>query len=256
MSNKRNVLIGQVIVLLGIAVAAMYTTSSDASEMQKGEAYWIKKLNEIRGPSESFKTSIRLSSYEDDKLIQEGDVDIFFNGNKNVLIAFRSPALDVGRKILVEGNNMWLATPTSSRILRIHPSQRLVGASSNVDAVNYDFSNYQLMQESPVNNERTDGKSMTRVALQALDHKQPYRTIEFYVDQATHYPHISLHYAASGKLLKTIHYESFKDGLVEQLRTIDPVNVRQSTLMVYTNYESETFPPAIFKKRNLLELNL
>ena len=256
MSNKRIALIAQVIVLLGIVLVSIYSIKSDASEIQKGEDYWLTKLNEIRGPAESFKTSIHLASYEGDKLLQESDLDIFFNGNNNVLITFRSPALDVGRKILVEGNNMWLSTPTSRRILRIHPSQRLLGASSNVDAVNYDFSNYQLLDETSVNNAQTAGKTMTKVVIKAIDHKQPYQQIEFYVEPSTQYPNISFHYAASGKLLKTIYYERYKDGLVAQIRTVDPVNTDQSTLMVYSNYEPETFPPAIFKKNNLLELSL
>jgi|GEM_PF-1587795 len=243
----------QLLVLIAIIAVTVSTYKAEASEVIKGEAYWLNKLNTVRGPADSFKTSIRLSSFNGEKLIQESDLDIFFNGNENVLIAFRSPALDVGRKILVNGNNMWLATPTSQRVLRIHPTQRLVGASSNVDAVNYDFSHYELLEEST---EVINENKMFNITLAAKDHNQPYQKIKFQISYQTHKPVLSHHYAASGKLLKIINYEAYKDGLISQLRTVDPINQSQTTLMTYLNYEVTNFPPAIFKKSNLKELTL
>jgi len=253
MFNKKITFTLQLIVLIAIIVISVYTLKASASQDLKGQAYWLDKLNSIRGPAESFKTSIHLASFNGDKLIQESDLDIFFNGNERVLIAFRSPALDVGRKILVNGNNMWLATPTSQRILRIHPSQRLIGASSNIDAVNYDFSHYILTKEST---ENIDGHDFINVVLAAQDHNQPYQKINFQISSSTHNPVVSHHYAASGKLLKIIKYEAYEDGLVSQLRTINPINRSESTVMKYANYKGTTFPSAIFKKNNLKEITL
>ena len=62
MFNKKITFALQLIVLIAIIVISVYTLKASASQNLKGQAYWLDKLNAIRGPAESFKTSIHLSS--------------------------------------------------------------------------------------------------------------------------------------------------------------------------------------------------
>jgi outer membrane lipoprotein-sorting protein len=237
------------------ALAGAYSNLQAAVPQQKE---WFDKLDRLRGfPGQPFRFSIRITSRVSERQIEENFVDVFFRSHKQVLVLFRSPQTVSGRRILVDGNDMWLALPTSNRVLRISPSQRLLGEASNGDVMNTNFAEYTLVEQGEVDFE---GAHCIRLKLAATTTSQNYQTIEYLVDPETQKPTLSYHFAASGKLIKSIRYQTYKiyDGreLVHTLQLINPITKTKDTLMTFEDYQLKKLPEEYFKKDVLLDLAL
>ncbi|MDR2031427.1 MAG: outer membrane lipoprotein-sorting protein [Azoarcus sp.] len=220
------------------------------------DAPWMKHIANFRGMDKPFGFSMKVIWKKGDN-IEENSADVYFHSHQQVLVLFRSPASVVGRRILIDGEAMWLGLPSSQRVLRILPSQRLLGEASNGDIVNTDFSKYRLALKNWADYQ---GKKTIHLRLEAIAPDMAYQRIDYYVDPANHRPSASEHYAASGKLLKTIKYVEFqRTGNGEKLRTLQIVNnllADQVTEMIFERYAPQNIPIGSYLKANLLNLNI
>lgn len=227
--------------------------SAPTMAAQKAASEWFREIGDLRGLQGSFSFSLQVTSYRNDVEEAQSQLDVLFQSHQQILILFRQPQSSAGRRILVEGDNMWLTLPSSKRVLRISPSQRLLGEASNGDVINTNFADYTLQQQRETDR---DGKRYIELTLVATNSRQSYQRVVYLVDPATSLPCISLHYTASQKLIKEIHYENYvySEGKprVERLRLINPVQPDRYTIMLLGKFTAKTFPAGIFRKDNLL----
>jgi len=241
-----------------IGICALGGMVLKAQATVPSEKEWFDKLDRLRGfQGKPFRFSIRIVSRFGERETEENKVDVFFHSHKKILVLFRSPQTVSGRRILVEGNDMWLALPTSNRVLRISPSQRLLGEASNGDVMNINFSEYALVLQDEVVFENAH---YIHLKLAASTNTQTYQTIEYLIDPKTQRPKLSHHYAASGKLIKSIHYQTYKSigghEMVQTLQLVNPVMKDNNTLMTFGGYQVIDLPEAYFRKDALLDLTL
>ncbi|CQJ56209.1 Uncharacterised protein [Yersinia intermedia] len=236
-----------------VCVIALILVSGSAMATEKDASEWFKQISNLRGLPGSFSFSLQVKSYRNDVEEAQNKLDVLFQSHQQILILFRQPQSAAGRRILVEGDNMWLTLPSSKRVLRISPSQRLLGEASNGDVINTNFADYKLQQQQKI---ERDGKRYIELTLVAINSLQSYQRVVYLMDPATSLPSISLHYTASQKLIKEIHYENYvyDEGKprVERLRLINPVQQDRYTIMLLGKFTAKTFPAGIFKKDNLL----
>lgn len=179
-------------------------------------------------------------------------VMVYFKTHKQVLIDFQAPKNLIGRRILIEGRNMWISLPRTRRVIRLSPAERLLGQASNGDVVNADFNDYDTYFGEDVS---LKGETFRRLILTARVKNVMYPKLEYWLHPNPVRPFRSLHYAASGKLLKASQYESFKSynghEFVESLLLVDPVFPRRMTRMIHSHYEVYDLPDSFFRKENL-----
>ena len=247
------------LVLLPWAVSS-YIYSSVASAntndaiTQEQVSDLVRQLDQYRGyENKGFQFSITNVSYKKDTPPKQNQLSVKVLGDQS-LVTFESPARDKGRALLKEGKNMWLSIPGTSRVIRIAPSQRLIGETSNADVVGTQFS---IDYESKwAKNEEIDGIDYWVVALTAKERSQAYQTIHVWFSQESdHKPLKSEFYTRSGKRLKTAFYKDFKDfaGVTKlhKLLLIDGLIASNYTWMKFDGYELQELDEAYFQKSTL-----
>jgi len=233
---------------------ALMLGSSPVIAAEKDASWWFKQISNLRGLPGSFSFSLQVKSYRNEIEEAQNQLDVLFQSHHQILILFRQPQSAAGRRILVEGENMWLTLPSSKRVLRISPSQRLLGEASNGDVINTNFDDYKLQQQQQIERQ---GERFIELTLVAINRQQSYQRVVYLMDPETSLPRLSLHYTAAQKLIKEIHYENYvyDEGQprVERLRLINPVQPDRYTIMSLGKFTAKTFPAGIFKKDNLLQ---
>lgn len=228
---------------------------SRVSAAQKDAQQWFEQLSSLRGLPGAFSFKLDVKSYRNGAIEGENRLEVLFQSHQSVLVLFRQPQSAAGRRILVDGDNMWLTLPGSRRILRISPSQRLLGEASNGDVINTDFAQYTLTQQREV---VKDNARFIELTLVAKNNTQSYQRVVYLIDPATSLPHTSFHYTAADKLIKEIYYESYvtEQGQqrVERMRLVNPVFNERYTVMTLGKFTPKNFPVGLFKKENLLNL--
>ncbi|WP_194760440.1 outer membrane lipoprotein-sorting protein [Aeromonas hydrophila] len=222
---------------------------------QKDAQQWLRQLGLLRGLPGAFSFKLDVTSYRNGLVDGENSLEVMFQSHKQVLVLFHQPQSAAGRRILVDGENMWLTLPSSRRILRISPSQRLLGEASNGDVININFADYTLQQQREFieNNER-----LIELTLVARNSNQSYQRVVYLIDPVNSLPRVSFHYTAADKLIKEIHYERYvkEQGQlrVERMRLVNPIFSDRYTVMTLGKFTPKNFPVGVFKKENLLNL--
>jgi hypothetical protein len=234
------------------ALAIGMLPTAHGAPVVRTEDEWFAQIANLRGLQSAFRYSLRVESSKNG-VLEVNVADVFYRSHRKVLVMFREPQAVAGRRILIDGDDMWLGMPTSQRILRILPSQRLLGEASNGDIVNTNLYLYRMVEQ------QEDTYNDTPVLRLRLEAKQPmpfYQRIDYLFDRAGELPKASRHYAASGKLLKTIEYVDFsgngKSKKLRALRILNAISPEQFTLMTFSNYVTINLPDGLFVRDNLL----
>lgn len=216
----------------------------------------VVKADTFRGLGKvPFSFHLKIVSHKPDKKPDSNGLKVMVKGKRSI-VQFLAPKRLKGRAMLFEGRNLWFHIPRTRKIIRLSPAQRLMGESSNGDVAATDFSG----SYHPVLNgfETVDGIVCHHLTLTAVDRKVTYHKIEYWVSKTEGKPVKSMHYAASGKLLKTAYYKSFVtvDGQekLQRLLLVNPIFKGRYTWMLYSRYKKENLPDALFRKQNLNRL--
>lgn len=181
------------------------------------------------------------------------------------LVEYVSPKRQKRRKILKQGNNMWMHIPGTRNILRITPAQRLIGQASNGDVTGTTFSSdYDVMSitlekhqgNAQGKDEGKDQKEVIKLELTAKRKNTAYQKIIFYLDVETQLPISSDFYSRSNRLLKRAEYREFKKYenqlKIHKILLTDPINQGSYTWMKFDQYRKHDINPALFHKDSLL----
>jgi hypothetical protein len=126
-------------------------------------------------------------------------------GEEKSLMKITSPARDKGKKILKNGDNLWMFMPEISRPIRLSAKQSFMGST---------FSNEDLASSGWEDNysaEITDQKgTMILVTLKAKKKDVAYAKIDMWLDDTTKIPAEMTYYGLSGKAIKKMHMSEIK----------------------------------------------
>ncbi|MEN8130332.1 MAG: outer membrane lipoprotein-sorting protein [Pseudomonadota bacterium] len=167
-------------------------------------------------------------------------------GNDKMVAQFLDPPSEKGRTTLRLGDNMWLYIPDVGKPLRITSLQSVVGGVfNNSDIMRLDFSD-EYRAESVT----TKGEHYL-LALKARSNNVAYDRLKMWVHKQAHVPLKIEAYAASGMLIKTLHYSKTKDfgnGIVRPsiLETDSPLYKGYKSVMLFSGIESREFSDEVF----------
>jgi hypothetical protein len=167
-------------------------------------------------------------------------------GKDKVAGLFLDPPSEKGRATLRLGDNMWLYIPNVGKPLRITSLQSVVGGVfNNSDILRLDFA---AEYDAVAMQEKEDG---FHLELKAKTTSVAYDKLLMTVDKKHRVPTKIEAYAASGLLIKTLHYKDIKefgDGIVRPsiLETDSPLNKGYKSVMIYAKIKRRELSDEVF----------
>ena len=208
-------------------------------------AQLLEKIDRNLQP-ESSEMYRKLINIEPDGTRKEFVLYTVKKGRENMAGLFLDPPSEKGRATLRLGDNMWLYIPNIGKPLRITSLQSVVGGIfNNSDILRVDFSvEYDAMALT----ENQDGYLLD---LKAKGPNVAYDRLLMTVDKHYLVPVTIEAYAASGLLIKTLHYSDIKDfgdGLIRPsvLETDSPLNKGYTSVILYAKIQRREFPDEVF----------
>lgn len=195
---------------------------------------------------QSYELYRKLTNIEPDGSRKEYLLYMVKKGRDRIVALFLSPASDKGRATLRLGENMWLYIPNVGRPVRITSLQSVVGGVfNNADILRIDFSAEYNVESAE---EQQDAYLL---ALKAKSNEVAYDRLKMRVDRKTRLPKVIEAYAASGLLIKTLHYSDVKDfggGIIRPatLETDSPLYKGYKSIMVDVQVRKREFPDEVF----------
>mgnify|MGYP001286546436 CR=1 FL=1 len=195
---------------------------------------------------ESYEMYRKLINIEPDGKSKEFILYTVKKGQDKMVALFLSPASEKGRATLRLDENMWLYIPNVGKPIRITSLQSVVGGVfNNADILRLDFSvEYTVQQASE------EGSNYILV-LKAKNATVAYDGLKMVVDKATQLPKTIECYAASGMLIKTLHYDKTQDfggGVISPsvLETDSPLYKGYKSIMITAKIQKKEFADEVF----------
>src|SRR3990172_373209 len=230
----RTIALLAIAVLLAVAPAA----ALDGTEI-------LKKVDANLQP-ESFESYRKLIDVQPSGARREYLLWTLKKGNDKIASLFLEPASEKGRATLRLGDNMWLYIPGVGKPIRITSLQSVVGGVfNNADILNLDYSvEYKVEKADEQGNEYL-------LDLKARTATVAYDRLKMRVDRKTLAPIEIQAYAASGLLIKTLHFtdiKDFGDGIKRPatMETDSPLYKDYKSVIIWANVKARTLPDEAF----------
>jgi outer membrane lipoprotein-sorting protein len=222
----------------------LFLIASGVSAAQDGDAI-LKKVDRNLQP-ESYEMYRKLINVEPSGARKEFVLYTVKKGKDKMVALFLDPPSEKGRSTLRDGDNMWLYIPNVGKPLRITSLQSVIGGVFN----NSDILRLDYHQEYHVVSLDSSGKEYL-LGLKANSNSVAYDSLKMWVDKSQLVPTKIEAYAASGLLIKTLHYSKIKDfggGLVRPsvLTTDSPLYKGYESIMLFANIKQRDFPDEVF----------
>ena len=195
---------------------------------------------------ESYESYRQLTDIQPDGSKKVSVLYTMKKGRDKVVALFLAPASDKGRVTLRLGDNLWLYIPDVGRAIRITSLQSVTGSVfNNADILRIDYT-------AEYNVEAADEqKDAYLLSLKAKTDEVAYDRLKMWVDKQALLPVTIECYAASGLLLKTLHFKDIKDfgGGIKRpatLETDSPLYKGYKSVMLWSGIKKANFPDTIF----------
>jgi outer membrane lipoprotein-sorting protein len=195
---------------------------------------------------ESYEMYRKLINIEPDGDQKEFVLYTVKKGKDSVVALFLDPPSEKGRSSLRQDENMWLYIPNVGKPLRITSLQSVVGGVfNNSDLLRLDYST-EYETASVVE----EGEQYL-LELKARNKSVAYDRLKMWVDQKVRVPVKIEAYAASGLLIKTLHYSKIKDfgnGIMRpaMLETDSPLYKGYKSVMLFDGIKERDFNDEVF----------
>ena len=195
---------------------------------------------------ESFESYRKLINIEPDGKKREYILFTIKKGNDKVASLFLSPASEKGRSTLRLGDNMWLYIPNVGRPIRITNLQSVVGGVFN----NADIMRLDYHVEYTVEHIQDKGGEYL-LDLKAKTGAVAYDRLKMTVDKKSVVPTKIECYAATGLLIKTLHFKEMKtfDGSITRpavVETDSPLYKGYRSIMIFAKMKRRDLPDEAF----------
>lgn len=206
----------------------------------------LSEIDEFRNPSESYQMQVRIkSSHEAD----ESKFMVFLKGNDKTLVKVLAPQKNLGRNMLMIGENMWVYIPNIRRSVRVSLNQKLTGEAANGDISRMRWENdynYKIQKQD---------KDIIELFLEAKKQGLTYSKIRAWVDARDKRPLKAEFLTLSGKVIKTATYEDYKKVLNKERPTkihiVDHLRKDHFSDLFIEKMENKKFPDTLFIERSL-----
>ena len=195
---------------------------------------------------ESYESYRQLTDIQPDGSKKVSVLYTMKKGRDKVVALFLAPASDKGRVTLRLGDNLWLYIPDVGRAIRITSLQSVTGSVfNNADILRIDYT-------AEYNVEAADEqKDAYLLSLKAKTDEVAYDRLKMWVDKQALLPVTIECYAASGLLLKTLHFSNIKDfgGGIKRpatLETDSPLYKGYKSVMQWSGLKKRDFKDEIF----------
>jgi outer membrane lipoprotein-sorting protein len=195
---------------------------------------------------ESYEMYRKLINIEPDGRRKEYVLYTVKKGRDKMVALFLDPPSDKGRATLRLGDNMWLYIPNVGKPLRITSLQSVVGGVfNNADILALDYSVEYNVDKAE------DAGNRYILSLKARTAAVAYDRLKMWVDKAAVLPVTIEAYAASGLLIKTLHFKDIKDfgGGIRRPATVEtdsPLYKGYKSVMLYANVKKRDLPDEVF----------
>ena len=229
-------------------VVAILTSQSSSLAQELDAASILKNVDAIRSPSDNFIFTVKLHS-QTSSSENESEFEVLVRNSTKSLVLYRQPIKQRGRALLLDGTNMWIYIPGTSRPVRISPQQQLVGAVSNADVARIVF-NLDYIADS-VEKQNLDDLSILKLDLHARQNDVPYQRVQLWVAEKNLHPMKAAFFSLSGKLIRTIEYDGYQNILGQQrptiLRIFDVINPTIKATLSYSNFKIQETPEEYYQ---------
>jgi outer membrane lipoprotein-sorting protein len=213
----------------------------------------LEKMEYLRGfKGTGFNFSAEVITVEKDKPSEPHLLDVKISEKGYAIVEVLAPKNERGRRTLLRDRDLWLYLPSSSNIIRIAPLQRVFGSASIADVLNVSYLNGYAVSS------KSNSGNLLQLSLKSSDQKATYARIDLDYDLGNDKPIETRHYTASGRLLKTIQYKSFRnyDGnpKIEKIVIYDGIRKTSVVWMKMSDYRKATYPDALFTKSALSKM--
>ena len=205
----------------------------------------LKKVDRNLQP-ESYEMYRKLINIEPDGDRKEFVLYSIKKGRDKMVALFLDPPSEKGRSSLRDGDNMWLYIPNVGKPLRITSLQSVVGGVfNNSDILRLDYTEeYNVISLA-------NEKDKYILELKAKTNSVAYDRLKMWVEKKNLVPIKIEAYAASGLLIKTLHYskiQDFGDGIIRpaMLQTDSPLYQGYQSIMLFSNIKKRTFADEVF----------
>jgi outer membrane lipoprotein-sorting protein len=167
-------------------------------------------------------------------------------GEDKMVALFLDPPSERGRSTLRLGDNLWLYIPNVGKPIRITSLQSVVGGVfNNADILQLEFGTEYTASAAG------EEDSQYILELKARGPAVAYDRLRMWVDKNTRVPLTIEAYAASGLLIKTLHYSGLKDfghGIVRpaMLETDSPLYKGYKSVMLFDGIRPREFADEVF----------
>jgi len=203
----------------------------------------------------SYEMYRKLINVEPDGKSREYVLYTVKKGQDKMAALFLEPSSERGRSTLRLGDNMWLYIPNVGKPLRITSLQSVVGGVfNNSDILRLDYSseyNVESAEEKP---------EQYLLTLRAKGPGVAYDKLVMQVDKKNLVPTTIEAFAASGMLIKTLHYSDIKDfgqGLVRpaKLETDSPLFKGYKSVMLFARIKERKLDDEVFSLNYLPKID-
>jgi outer membrane lipoprotein-sorting protein len=194
--------------------------------------------------------SARATQVVDGKESGSADFDVYVKGRDKSLIVFRG-GKNSGRKVLTNGDRMWLLVPGSRNPVPITPNQRLLGGASFGDVARLRFSEDYDAREAG-ETETAAGRSCRVLELTAKSPRGFYPRVLLSVDEVEKLPCRVRFFLASGKEARDVTFTKFRrqagKAVVAEMEVRELLGAasRAVTRLEYRDYRIARLDPKLF----------
>ena len=226
------------LLFLMLCLAALPAAAIDGAQI-------LQKVDRNLEP-ESYEAYRKLIDIQPDGSKREYVLYTLKKGRDKVEALFLSPPSDKGRVTLRLGDNMWLYMPEVGRPIRITSLQSVTGSVfNNADILRIDYSAEYGVEAA------TEERDAFVLSLKAKTGDIAYDRLKMWVDKKLLLPVAIEAYAASGLLIKTLHFKDVKDfgGGIKRpatLETDSPLQKGYKSVMLWSGIKKADFPDEIF----------
>jgi outer membrane lipoprotein-sorting protein len=206
----------------------------------------ILKQVDRRLQPESYEMYRKLINIEPDGSRKEFVLYTVKKGQDKMVALFLDPPSEKGRATLRLGDNLWLYIPNVGKPIRITSLQSVVGGVfNNSDILRLDYSTEYNVDSAE------ESEAGYTLNLKARNNTVAYDRLKMQVDKKALVPTKIEAYAASGLLIKTLHYDQIKDfgnGVVRpsQLVTDSPLYKNYKSVMLFSNIKNKQLADEVF----------
>ena len=228
----------------------------------------VAATDKVRNPGQPFRTTFRLTEYVGGQERNHDSLVVFSKEDPATrqfrsLVQYVEPARDAGKRVLLDGHQLWFYDPDSKVSVRISAQQRLIGQAAIGDILTVNLAadySASVIGTDSIEDAARQQRQCWHLELKAANDQATYNRVEYWVEQGTFYPIKGKFYADSGRLLKIVYYRNFAMRLGALRPTeaiiIDAVDSSLATTASFGDFTSQEIPEAWFQREFLPRLQV